>query len=42
MDWLIILASGVATGTVLLYATVGEMCNALKKVYGEYHERRTA
>jgi len=24
MDWLIILASGVATGTVLLYATVGE------------------
>ena len=25
MDWLIILASGVATGTVLLYATVGEI-----------------
>jgi simple sugar transport system permease protein len=25
LDWLIILASGVATGTVLLYATVGEI-----------------
>ena len=24
MDWLVILASGVATGTVLLFATVGE------------------
>jgi methylmalonyl-CoA mutase N-terminal domain/subunit len=24
------------------YATVGEMCSTLKKVYGEYHERGTA
>ena len=38
MDLIVILHAGVATGTVLLLATLGEISDRLRQVFGVYRQ----